>query len=181
MILPIYVYGQAVLREVAKPVDLQMEGLDQLIDDMYETMKNADGVGIAAPQVGHSLRILIVDGTDIAEDYPELKDFKRIMINPEIIEASEETAEYSEGCLSVPDINCDVVRPKTITVKYINDKRETVTEQFDGFACRMVEHELDHLDGHMFIDRVSQMRRKLLGGKLRRLEARTFRPRYKIK
>ncbi len=181
MILPIYVYGQPVLREIAKPVDLNMEGLDQLIADMYETMKNADGVGIAAPQVGKSLRIVIVDGTDIADDYPELKDFKRVMINPEIIDKSEETADYSEGCLSVPDINCNVTRPKRITVKYFNEKKEEVTESFDGFGCRMVEHELDHLEGHMFIDRVSQIRRKLIGGKLRKLETRNFRPRYKIK
>ena len=103
------------------------------------------------------------------------------MINPEITEKSEETAEYSEGCLSVPDINCSVIRPKKITVRYFNEKREQVTETFDGFGCRMVEHELDHLEGHMFIDRVSQIRRKLIGGKLRKLETRNFRPRYKIK
>lgn len=181
MILPIYVYGQPVLREIAKPVDLEMEGLDQLIADMEETMKNADGVGIAAPQVGRSLRILIVSGADLSEDYPELRNFRRVMINPEVIEKSEETAEYSEGCLSVPDINCNVIRPKRITVRYINQNRETVTESFDGFGCRMVEHELDHLDGHMFVDRVSQIRRKLIGGKLRKLETRNFRPRYRIK
>ena len=181
MILPIYVYGQPVLREIAKPVDLNMEGLDQLISDMYETMKNADGVGIAAPQVGKSLRIVIVDGTDLTEDYPELKDFKRIMINPEIIEKSEETAEYSEGCLSVPDINCNVTRPKSITVKYINEKKETVTEKFDGFGCRMVEHELDHLEGHMFIDHISPLRRQLIQNKLKALTQGRYRCGYKTK
>ncbi|MBR4805280.1 MAG: peptide deformylase [Bacteroidales bacterium] len=181
MVLPIYVYGQQVLREIAKPVDPNMEGLDTLLSDMYETMKNADGVGIAAPQVGKSLRVVIVDGTDIAEDYPELKDFKRYMINPEILEESEETSEYSEGCLSVPDINCNVIRPSKIKVRYINEKRQEVTEEFSGFGCRMVQHELDHLDGHLFVDRFSQIRRKLIGGKLRKLETRNFRPRYKIK
>lgn len=180
MILPIYVYGSEVLREKAQPVDTKMDGLSQLLKDMYETMKNADGVGIAAPQVGKSLQILIVDGTDIADDYPELKTFIRYMINPEIIQESEATAEYSEGCLSVPDIHADVVRPQKIKVRYINEKLEQVEEEFDGFAARMVQHEYDHLQGIMFVDRVSQLRKKLIGGKLKKIESGNFRPRYKV-
>ncbi len=180
MILPIYVYGEPVLREQAKEVDLKMEGLEQLLADMYETMANADGVGIAAPQVGKSLRILIVDGRELTEDYPELKDFIRYMINPQVLWQSDSTTTYSEGCLSVPDINCDVERPAAIKVKYINHKMEEVTEEFTGFACRMVQHELDHLDGHLFVDKVSPIRRKLIGGKLRKIEGGNFRPRYKV-
>ena len=173
--------GDDVLLKKCRTVDKFNNRLFELLDDMADTLYESDGVGLAAPQVGKSLRIVIVDGTDLVDDYPELKDFKRVMINPEITEKSEETAEYSEGCLSVPDINCSVIRPKKITVRYFNEKREQVTETFDGFGCRMVEHELDHLEGHMFIDRVSQIRRKLIGGKLRKLETRNFRPRYKIK
>lgn len=179
MILPIYVYGSPVLREIAKPADLKMEGLQQFLQDMFETMKNADGVGLAAPQVGKSLRILVVDGSDLAEDFPELKDFRRFMINPEVIEESDTEVEYSEGCLSVPDIHCDVFRPEWITVRYFNEKSEEVTEKFEGFACRMVEHELDHLDGHLFIDHVSQIRKKLISGRLRNIESGKARPRYR--
>ena len=139
MILPIYIYGSGVLREKAAEVDLNnTEGLSELIDNMYQTMRESDGVGIAAPQVGKSLRLLIVDGADLAEDMPELEGFKRVMINPVTLWESEETAEYSEGCLSVPNIHADVVRPKSIRVKYYNEKYEQVEEDFTSFACRMV-------------------------------------------
>lgn len=172
MILPIYIYGSHVLRERAMEVDIEKEeGLQTLIEDMYQTMKHADGIGIAAPQVGKSLRIVIVDGEDLAEDMPELKGFKRVMINPEITFESKETAEYSEGCLSVPNIHADVVRPRQIKVRYLNEKYEEVEEEFNGFGCRMVQHELDHLDGHLFTDRVSQIRKKILQSKLNRMAA----------
>lgn len=187
MLLPIYIYGTGVLREKAQPVDLETEegkeerlnGIKELLNDMYQTMKHADGVGIAAPQVGKSLRMLIVDGTGLAEDMPELKDFKRYMINPVVTMESTETAEYSEGCLSVPDIHADVTRPKTIEVEYFNEKFEKIKETFTGFACRMVEHEMDHLNGHMFIDRVSPIRRKLMAAKLAKLQGGKVRTSYK--
>lgn len=179
MILPIYTYGSQILRAQAKEVDLKMEGLQELLKDMHETMKHAEGVGIAAPQVGKSLRLLVVDGTELTEDYPELKTFLRFMINPVVLEQSEETAEYSEGCLSVPDVHADVVRPARIKVKYFNENLQEVTEEFTGFACRMVEHELDHLNGKLFVDRVSPLRKKLMGSKLRRIEKNEIRTRYK--
>ena len=179
MILPIYTYGSPVLREQAKEVDIKMEGLNQLLTDMYETMKHAEGVGIAAPQVGKSLRILIVDGSDLSEDFPELKSFIRYMINPVVLQESAETADYSEGCLSVPDVRADVTRPAKIKVRYVNEKLQEVEEEFDGFACRMVQHEIDHLNGKMFVDRVSPLRKKLMGGKLRRIEKGEVRTRYR--
>lgn len=179
MILPIYTYGSPILRERAKEVDPKIEGLQQLLSDMYETMKHADGVGIAAPQVGKGLRIVIVDGTEI-EDYPELKTFLRYMINPVILEESSETAEYSEGCLSVPDIHADVVRPAKIKVKYLNGKLEEKVEEFEGFACRMVQHEIDHLEGKMFVDRISSLRKKLIGGKLKKIEKGEVTTRYRV-
>jgi peptide deformylase len=181
MILPIYVYGSKVLREVAKPIDLKMEGLQQFLQDMYDTMKKADGVGLAAPQVGKSWRIVVVDGSDMTDDFPELKDFKRFLINPVILEESSDTVEYSEGCLSVPDIHCDVTRPASIKVKYMNENLKEVTETFTGFGCRMVQHELDHLDGHMFIDHVTPIRKKLIAGKLHNIQIGKFSPRYKVK
>lgn len=181
MILPIYIYGAPVLRERAKEVDIEKEkGLQRLIDDMYQTMKNADGVGIAAPQVGKSLRILIVDGEELSDDMPQLKGFKRVMINPTITFESSQTAEYSEGCLSVPDIHADVIRPRQIKVKYLNEKYEEIEEEFNGFACRMVQHEIDHLDGHLFTDRISQIRKKILRSKLNRMAGGDVRAHYKI-
>ena len=181
MILPIYVYGSDVLREKAREVDVNAEeGLQKFIEDMYMTMKEADGVGIAAPQVGRSLRILIVDGEDLADDLPYLKGFKRVMINPVLLEESEETIEFSEGCLSIPDLHAEVVRPKRIKVKYLNEKYEEITEEFDEFACRMVQHEMDHLDGVLFTDRVSQIRKKMIRGKLNSISNGKVRTHYKI-
>ncbi len=167
MILPIYVYGSEVLRQKAAPADLsEKEKLTKLIADMTETLANAEGCGLAAPQVGESVRVLIVDGTGMTDVYPYLEDFKRVMLNPVIIEESEKKCEYSEGCLSIPGIYCDVVRPQSMTVEYYNGDFEKVTETFDKFACRMVQHEMSHLDGDMFIDHVAPIRRKIISKKL---------------
>ena len=179
--LPIYVYGSGVLRERAAEIDVNnTEGLKELIDNMYVTMKESDGVGIAAPQVGKSIRLLIVDGADLVEDMPELEGFKRVMINPVATWESEETAEYSEGCLSVPNIHADVVRPKSMKVKYLNENFEEKEELFEGFACRMVQHEMDHLDGHLFVDRVSPIRKKMIQSKLNNIAAGKVRTHYRI-
>lgn len=167
MILPIYLYGSEVLREKATEADIQdKEYLEKLISDMKETLKNADGCGLAAPQVGVSKRVLIVDGTDMADVYDYLKDFKRVMINPVLLEESAERREYSEGCLSIPGVYADVVRPASIIVEYFNEKLEKVTEKFDKFACRMVQHEMSHLDGDMFVDHVAPIRKKIISKKL---------------
>lgn len=184
MTLPIYVYGSEVLREVAEEVDVDKtdkEELRRYIDDMFETMYHADGVGLAAPQVGDSRRILVVDGRDVADVYPELKDFRRAMVNPVVIEESEETAEYSEGCLSVPDIHCNVVRPKKITVRYLDADLKETEEELDGFACRMVQHEMDHLDGHLFVDKVAPIRRKMIAAKLHNIAKGKVRTAYKTR
>ena len=181
MILPIFLYGSKVLREVAAPVDLEKDGrnaLKELLDNMDETMKKADGCGIAAPQVGVSKRLLIVDGSDLTEKYPELKDFYRRMINPVIVSASEETSEYNEGCLSIPDVDADVVRPKVITVRYYDGNFEQKEETFDD--C-MVQHEMDHLDGIVFTDRATPIRKKLISGKLRGISKGCVNTRYKAK
>lgn len=167
MKLPIYLYGSKVLRENAQEADLSdKEKLTQLIADMEETLASADGCGLAAPQVGVPVRVLIVDGRDLTDAYPYLKDFKRVMINPVVVEESRETCDYSEGCLSVPGIYAEVRRPERIRVEYLNGDFEKVTEEFDKFACRMIQHELDHLDGKMFVDRVAPIRRKMISKKL---------------
>lgn len=167
MKLPIYLYGSKILREKAAEADLaKKDEISALVADMEETLASADGCGLAAPQVGKSVRVLIVDGRDLVDVYPYLKDFKRVMINPEIVEESRETCDYSEGCLSVPGIYAEVRRPSRIKVKYVDASFSPVVEEFDKFACRMIQHEMDHLDGKMFVDRVAPIRKKMIGRKL---------------
>ncbi len=182
MILPIYLYGSDVLRRENVDVDLSdKEGIAKLIADMEETLKVADGCGLAAPQVGVNKNLVIVDGSDLTETYDYLKDFKRIMINPVVLEESEETCEYSEGCLSVPGIYAEVRRPSKIKVEYYNENLEKVVEEFDRFGCRMVQHELSHLDGNLFVDNVTPIRRKMIARKLQAIAKGSVQTRYKSK
>ena len=182
MILPIYLYGSEVLRRENVDVDLaDKEGIAKLLDDMRETLKVADGCGLAAPQVGVNKRLVIVDGRDLSDTYDYLHDFVRVMINPVVLEESEETCEYSEGCLSVPGIYAEVCRPSKIKVEYYNENLEKVVEEFDKFACRMVQHELSHLDGNLFVDNVSPIRRKMIALKLQAISKGTVQTRYKSK
>jgi len=167
MILPIYLYGSDVLRADDAEVDItKQDEIKNLIADMKETLASADGCGLAAPQVGINKRVLIVDGDVVADVYDYLKGFKRTMINPVVTSESDDKCDYSEGCLSVPGIYAEVRRPSRITVEYFNENFEKVTEEFDKFACRMVQHELDHLDGVLFIDKVAPIRRKMIAKKL---------------
>ena len=166
MILPIYLYGQPVLRKEAADVEKDYPNLQTLISNMFETMYKADGVGLAAPQVGLSLRMFVLDADVLRDDFPECADFKRVMINPEIIEESEETLTHEEGCLSLPGVHEKVDRAKTIRVKYLDENLNEKEEVVDGFAARVVQHEYEHLDGHVFIDNISAIRRQLNKGKL---------------
>ena len=167
MIQPIYLYGSEVLRARAQEADLEKkEELTRLITDLKDTLAVADGCGLAAPQIGVSLRVLIVDGTVMADVYDYLSDFRRVMINPVVLEESEKKCEFNEGCLSIPGIYCDVVRPESMTVEYYDENLRKVTETFDKFACRMVQHEMSHLDGDLFVDHVSQVRKKIISKKL---------------
>lgn len=184
MVLPIYVYGSEVLRERAQEVDITAPGvaeeMKKLTEDMYETMFKADGVGLAAPQIGKSIRVLVVDGTLLSEDMPELSTFKRAMINPVISFESEETIEFSEGCLSIPDIHASVVRPKKIKISYYDPDLIKREEELDEFACRMVQHEMDHLNGVLFTDRTAPIRKKMLQAKLNNIMAGKVKTHYKI-
>ena len=182
MLVPIYLYGSEKLRNENAEADLQdREGLTKLIADMDETLKAADGCGLAAPQVGVNLNVVIVDGRELTETYDYLHDFYRVMINPVVLEESEDTCEYSEGCLSVPGIYAEVTRPSKIKVEYYNEKFEKVVEEFDRFACRMVQHELSHLEGNLFVDNVSPIRRKMIARKLQAISKGTVQTRYKSK
>ncbi|MBO4557242.1 MAG: peptide deformylase [Bacteroidales bacterium] len=184
MILPIYLYGSQVLRGHAADVDLTKVSKEQVqafFNDMHETMHNADGCGLAAPQVGVSERMLIVDGNELVENYPELKGFVRKMINPVVVEESEETSSYSEGCLSIPNVDADITRPKVIKVRYIDENLEEREEVFDNFAARMVQHELDHLDGVLFTDKAAPIRKKILAKRLNNISRGLARTSYKSK
>ena len=182
MIKPIYLYGADVLRKTADPADLNDKaGLAALVRDLKDTLKVADGCGLAAPQIGVSQRVVIVDGDVVSDVYDYLKGFRRTLINPEIIDHSEEQTTYSEGCLSIPGIYCDILRPKTITVKYYDEDLEEVTETFDNFASRMIQHELSHLDGDLFTDHAAPIRKKMISSKLLNITKGKVHPHYNSK
>ena len=163
--------------------DLEPGELDvkQLVSDMYETLTAAEGCGLAAPQVGLSKRLFVVDGSELGEDYPECADFKQAFINPELLEESEETSVYSEGCLSLPGISENVTRPKTITIRYLDEDFKEHTDTFTDFKARIVLHEYDHLEAHVFTDRVSPIRRQFCKNKLANIAKGKTGARYKYK
>lgn len=182
MIKPIYLYGSEVLRQKATEADLsKTEELHELVQDLKDSLKASDGCGLAAPQIGVSLRVVIVDGDEVADGYPYLKGFKRTLINPVILEESDKKCEFDEGCLSVPGIYASVVRPESLTVKYWNEELQEVTETFDKFGARMIQHELSHLDGILFTDLVPPIRRKMIAGKLTNIARGKIGTHYKSK
>lgn len=181
MILPVYLYGQPVLRKEAGDVPRDYPELKQLVANMFETMYHADGVGLAAPQVGLSIRLLVIDADVLGDDFPECRGFKRAMINPQIVERSEEEIALEEGCLSLPGIHEKVSRAKKIRVKYFDPDFTEHEETVDGFAARVVQHECEHLTGHVFIDNVSAIRRQLNKSKLNSIIKGTARCSYRAK
>lgn len=181
MVLPIYLYGQPVLRRATEEIGSDYPEIKQLIEDMFETLTNADGCGLAAPQIGKSIRLFVVDGSELGEDYPDCKDFKKVFINPEIVEESEETAIYNEGCLSLPGISENVVRPATITINYLDENFEEHEEQYTGFQARIILHEYDHLEGNVFTDKVSAIRKQFIKGKLSNIVKGKVSARYRTK
>jgi len=166
MIFPIYVYGTPVLRKKAKDIDKNYEGLETLIKNMWETMYKTDGVGLAAPQIGKSIRLFVLDTEALSEDYPEGKGFKKVFINAHVIEEEGEEWSFNEGCLSVPNIREDVKRKTKLRMEYYDENWEYHDEIFEGIQARVMQHEYDHLDGILFTDRISPIRRKLIKGKL---------------
>ena len=173
MILPVYLYGQPVLRKEAEEVPMDYPDLKQLVANMFETRYNADGVGLAAPQVGLSLRLLVIDADVMGDDFPECKGFKRAMINPVFLEKSEEEVSMEEGCLSLPGVH--------EKVKYLDEDLKEHEETVEGFAARVVQHECEHLEGHVFIDNISGIRRQLNKSKLNSIIKGTASCSYKAK
>jgi len=167
MKLPVYAYGSPVLRKIAKDVDPDYPGLEQLISNMFETMNSAEGVGLAGPQVGKSIRLFLVDARVYGEDYEDLKDFKKVFINTRILEEWGDEVLETEGCLSIPKIHEDVYRSDFIRIKYADENFIEHEVVFEGMAARIIQHEYDHLDGILFPDKLSPLKKRLIKGKLK--------------
>ena len=166
MILPVYVYGQPVLRKVAEDITPDYPNLIELIQNMLETMEHADGVGLAAPQIGLPIRVVVVDLDVLSEDYPEYKGFRKAYFNAHFLEVSGEEVSMEEGCLSLPGIHESVKRGNKIRVKYLDEDLVEHDEIVEGYLARVMQHEIDHLDGKMFIDHLSPLRKQMIKGKL---------------
>ena len=182
MIQPIYLYGSEVLRLKAEPFDIsKKEELKSLVTDLWDTLGRSEGCGLAAPQIGVSRRVFVVDGDVMSDVYDYLAGFKRTMINPVIVGRSETQCEYNEGCLSVPGVYADVRRPSSVTMEYYDENLEKRVETFDAFACRMILHEFSHLDGVLFTDLVAPIRRKIIAKKLQNISKGKVSTRYNCK
>lgn len=173
MILPITAYGDPVLRRVGKDISKDYPNLDTLIENMFETMYNAYGIGLAAPQVGLAIRLFIIDTSPFAED-EDLSDqqraflagLKKVFINPKIIQETGEQWSFNEGCLSIPEVREDVSRCERIKIEYLDADFNKVVEEYDGLAARVIQHEYDHIEGILFTDKLSSLKKRLLKGKL---------------
>lgn len=188
MILPIIGYGDPVLRKVAENVSAEFPDLKETIVNMYETMYNANGVGLAAPQVGKAIRIFVIDTTPFSDDedldsdaQKQLNGFKRTFINAKMIQEKGEEWSFNEGCLSIPDVREDVYRNPTITIEYCEEDFILKTEVFDGLIARVIQHEYDHIEGILFTDKISSLKKRLIQKKLKNIiEGKTFQE-YRMK
>lgn len=181
MILPIYTYGQPVLRKVAEDITPEYPELKELIANMFETMDRADGVGLAAPQIGLPIRVVVINLDVLSDDLPEFKGFRKAYINPHIIEVSGQEVSMEEGCLSLPGIHESVKRGDKIRVKYMDEDFKEYEEDVEGYLARVMQHEFDHLEGKMFIDHLSALRKQMIKGKLKALLKGKAHCTYKVK
>jgi peptide deformylase len=182
MKLPIVAYGDPVLRKKATDfAPEEVAGLKQLVDDMFETMYNARGVGLAAPQVGLSKRLFVVDASPFDDEEPELKDFKKAFVNPEIIEETGEEWAFNEGCLSIPDIREDVYRCPVVRISYYDENMVQHEDTYKGLVARVIQHEYDHIEGKLFTDRLSPLRKRLLEKRLNDISRGMVKVDYKMK
>ncbi len=188
MTLPIVAYGDPVLRKVGVDIDQDYPNLNELLENMWETMYKANGVGLAAPQVGLPIRLFLVDTTPFAEDdelTPEeqkaLDGFKKVFINAYIEEESGDKWAFNEGCLSIPDIREDVSRKDTITIRYQDEKFNSYKETYDGLLARVIQHEYDHIEGILFTDKLSSLKKRLLKGRLTNISKGKIEVDYKMR
>jgi len=181
MTLPIYAYGQPVLKKVAKDIGPDYEGLEQLIDDMWETMANANGVGLAAPQIGRSIRLFLVDSAPMFEEGEEDKGIKKVFINAEIVEETGKLENISEGCLSIPDITGDVERLDQITIRYQDENFVEHEETYTGMNARVIQHEYDHIEGILFTELLKPLKKRMVKRKMEKIKKGNIRSSYKMK
>jgi peptide deformylase len=185
MILPIVAIGDPVLKKVAGKIEENTEELQTLIENMFETMYKANGVGLAAPQIGKSIRLFIVDASPFAEDGEEgtemLKDFKKVFINAKMIDESGEEWGFNEGCLSIPGIREEVFRNEHIKIRYQDENFKEHTQSFDGYAARIIQHEYDHIEGILFTDLISPLRKRMLKRKIEEISQGDVDVAYKMK
>ncbi|UNY97573.1 peptide deformylase [Zhouia spongiae] len=188
MIIPIRAYGDPVLKKEAVDIDENYPNLQELLDNMFETMYNAYGVGLAAPQIGLSIRLFIVDASPFAEDddltkeeQEELQEFKKVFINARMIEETGEEWAFNEGCLSIPDVREDVNRNEKIRIEYYDENFEKHIEEFEGLAARVIQHEYDHIDGVLFTDKLSSLKKRLIKGRLANISKGKVKVDYKMR
>ncbi len=179
MIYPITVFGDPILRKKAEPVTSDFQNLKGFIENMFDTMYKSDGVGLAAPQVGQAIRIFVIDSE--IDDEDELPGIKKAFINPEILEKSGDEWIMNEGCLSLPEIREDVLRPETVKIKYVDEDFNQHIETYSGFTSRVIQHEYDHLEGIMFVDYLNPLRKRILKSKLSAISKGKVIPKYRIK
>ena len=181
MIYPIVIYGSQVLRNKSENITAEYPELKKLIDDMCITLAEAEGVGLAAPQIGKNIRLFVVDCTPWGEDDPTLADYKRVFINAEIYERSEETSLFEEGCLSLPGLHENVRRPVSIRMRYLDENFVEHDEEFTGKPARVIQHEYDHIEGLVFTDHLVPLRKNLIKNKLQKMARGSYKAFYKTK
>lgn len=180
MIFPIVAYGHPTLRKKAEPVNADTPGLQEFIKDLWETMYATDGIGLAAPQVNRSIRVFVIDTDVLSEKFPEAKGFKKAFINPQLLEEIGNEWAYSEGCLSIPDIHEDVYRKPRIHLRYQDENFIEHDEWSEGIVARVIQHEYDHLEGILFTDKLSPLRKTMLSGKLNNIARGRINPPYRM-
>jgi len=180
MILPITAYGHPVLKKVAVDIDKDYPDLEQLIHDMYETMYEAEGVGLAAPQINKSIRLFVMDTSHYGNEVPEAKDFKKAFINAHIVDRLGDEKLIEEGCLSIPNIHEEVWRKNEVRIEYYDENWQFHDETYTGVIARVIQHEYDHLDGILFVDRISMLRKTLLKRKLQDISTANIKVNYKM-
>lgn len=181
MRLPVYLYGHPVLRKIATPITPEYEGLKELVENMYKTMYDSEGVGLAAPQIGRSDRIVVIDADPVKDSFPECAGRKLTLINPEIEVLDGDAVSRDEGCLSLPGLSEKVSRVENIRLKWVDENFQPHDEVISGFLARIVQHECDHLEGKLYIDHISMIRKQLIKGKLNNIIAGKTRCDYPVK
>lgn len=165
MIYPIVLYGDPVLRQKAKDIEKGTD-LKQLVEDMFETMHGANGIGLAAPQIGKAIRLFVVDGRTLEEEEEDMEEFRKVFVNPVILDEVGEPWDFEEGCLSIPNIREKVSRKEELTIRYFDENWNPHEETYDGMKARIIQHEYDHIEGKLFVDYLTPLKKKLLKGKL---------------